>query len=368
MKQFTSFVKKEFLHVLRDPRTLLVLFGMPVAQILIFGFALSGDISDAPVMIVDQAHDPYSRRLISEIDASSYFSVMPVLSSPRQIAPEFKKGAARIALVISADFARRLHHPDGASLQLITDATDPNYATTLENYLSAVFGDFRSRIDRAEPAPYQINTRERMLYNPGLRKQPSLVPGIISLILMLICVMMTAVSIVREKETGTLELLLVSPFKPSLIIVAKTIPFLLLSLVNMVSILILSIWMLHVPVKGSLALLLAESLLFIITCLSLGILISVKVATQQVALLISLLAMLLPTILFSGFLFPIANMPAILRAFTDLVPSKWYYLITQSIMVKGLGWGAVWKQTLVLSVMAAFFVFVSLKNFKTRLQ
>jgi ABC-2 type transport system permease protein len=206
-----------------------------------------------------------------------------------------------------------------------------------------------------------------MLYNPQLRGAPNYVPGVMALVLMLVCVMMTAVSIVREKETGTLEVLLVSPFRPVLVIVAKTIPYLLLSLVNVCSILALSVWVLDVPVQGSIWLLFAESTLFIITCLTLGIFISVQTNSQQVAMLISLMGMLLPTILFSGFMFPIENMPRALQVISNIVPAKWYYIIVKSIMIKGLGFTSLWRETLILAGMTLALLVISLKRFNIRL-
>jgi ABC-2 type transport system permease protein len=206
-----------------------------------------------------------------------------------------------------------------------------------------------------------------MLYNPQLKGAHNFVPGVMALVLMLVCVMMTAVSIVKEKETGTMEILLVSPFKPILVILSKAIPYLLLSLVNVTSILLLSVFLLDVPVHGSIVLLFAESTLFIITCLTLGIFISVKTDSQQTAMLISLMGMLLPTILFSGFMFPIENMPVPLQIITNIVPAKWYYIIVKSIMIKGLGIASIWKETLILAGITVFLLFISLKNFKIRL-
>lgn len=367
MKQFITFVRKEFAHVLRDHKTLLVLFGMPVAQILIFGFALSGEIRNSPILILDEARDEASRQLVEKISASRYFRIAENLSRPVQVEDAFRQSRARIALVIPPDFGADLQHEEETTLQLLTDASDPNYASSLIHNAEAIIRDYQQQLGGGAILPYTIVPEVRMLYNPQLKKEPNLVPGVIALILMLVCVMMTSVSIVREKENGTMEVLLVSPFKPVLVVLSKAIPYLLLSLVNIASILLLSVFALHVTVQGSLVLFFAESTLFIVTCLTLGILISVKVRTQQVALLVSLLGMLLPTILFSGFLFPIANMPPILQWLSNIVPSKWYYIIIRTIMVKGLGFTAVWKETLILLGMTLFFLGVSLKTFKTRL-
>lgn len=367
MNQFITFVRKEFAHVIRDRKTLLVLFGMPVAQILIFGFALSGEIKDSKIIVVDNARDPVSRKLVAKVAASRYFRIKKGVNRAGEIEAAFKRGDARIALVIPDRFGHDLHHQHEAEIQLLTDASDPNYATLLVNYASAIIRDYSAGINGTSGTPYTIVPEIRMLYNPQLKKEPNLVPGVIALILMLVCVMMTSVSIVREKETGTMEVLLVSPFRPALVILAKTVPYLILSLINITSILLLSVYALQLPVNGSLLLLFGESTLFIITCLALGILISVRVESQQVALLISLIGMLLPTILFSGFLFPIANMPRILQLVSNLIPSKWYYIIVKTIMVKGLGFQAVWKETLILTGMTLFFLVISLKNFKIRL-
>jgi ABC-2 type transport system permease protein len=207
-----------------------------------------------------------------------------------------------------------------------------------------------------------------MLYNPQLKGAPNFVPGVMALVLMLVCVLMTAISIVKEKETGTMEILLVSPFKPVLVILAKAVPYLLLSLINLASILLLSVYVLGVPINGSLLLLLAESTLFIITCLTLGIFISIKTNTQQAAMLVSLMGMLLPTVLFSGFMFPIENMPVPLQLLSNIVPSKWYYIIVKSIMIKGVGISIIWKETLILAGITLFLFLLSLKSFKIRMQ
>jgi ABC-2 type transport system permease protein len=252
-------------------------------------------------------------------------------------------------------------------LQIIADASDPNQANTITNYLNAIVRDFAANEGGTQRKSYQIIPETRMLYNPQLKGAPNYVPGVMALVLMLVCVMMTAVSIVREKEMGTMEILLVSPFKPILVIIAKAVPYLLLSLVNVVTILLLSVFVLDLPIKGSLLLLLAESTLFIITNLTLGIFISVRTSSQQVAMLISLMGMMLPTIMFSGFMFPIENMPVPLQVISNIIPAKWYYSIVKSIMIKGLGFSFIWKQTLILLGITSVLLFISLKSFKTRL-
>ena len=366
-QQFLTFVKKEFAHVLRDRRTLLILFGLPVVQILIFGFALSNEVKNSRLLVVDYAKDDASRAIISRLVASKYFDLTQTLSSAAEIEEEFRAGRAQVAVVFPSRFGSDLLHFNQASLQVIADASDPNTANTLTNYLTNIVMDYQAAELPGAPPQRQIGTQVRMLYNPQLKGAHNFVPGVMALVLMLVCVMMTAVSIVREKELGTMEILLVSPFKPELVILAKAVPYLILSLLNVASILLLSVFVLHLPVKGSVALLFAESTLFIITSLSLGLFISVRARTQETAMLVSMMGMLLPTLLFSGFMFPIENMPLVLQYISNAVPAKWYYIIVQSIMIKGLGFEAIWKETLILLGITLFFLVVSFKKFNIRL-
>ena len=367
MKQFITFLKKEFAHVLRDRKTLLILFGMPIAQILIFGFALTNEVKNANIVVVDYARDESSQKLLSKIEASQYFEIERMVLSANQIERAFQAGKIKLALVIPANFDNDLAHQKAAQIQVITDASDPNTANTLTNYISAIVQDYQQELTNNAGIPYRITPETRMLYNPQLKGVYNFVPGVMALVLMLVCVMMTAVSIVREKEMGTMEILLVSPFKPLMVVVSKAIPYLLLSLINVAIILLLSVFVLDLPINGNILLLFAESTLFIITCLTIGIFISVKTASQQVAMLISLMGMMLPTILFSGFMFPIENMPMALQVISNVVPAKWFYIIVKSIMIKGLGFSGIWKETLILAGMTIFLLIVSLKTFKIRL-
>ena len=250
---------------------------------------------------------------------------------------------------------------------MIADASDPNTANVLTNYASAIINDYLQRINNNQAIPYSIQPQVRMLYNPELKGAYSFVPGVMALVFMLVCAMMTSIAIVREKEMGTMEVILVSPLKPFRIIIAKTIPYLLVSMINIACILLMSVYILDVPIVGNLGLLIGESILFTITALSIGIMISNFAKTQQTAMFTSMMALFLPTLLFSGFLFPIENMPIPLQVISNVVPSKWYYFIVKSIMIKGLGLAAVWKQTLILLGMTVVFLSISIRNFKIRL-
>lgn len=367
MKQFINFVKKEFAHVWRDKKTLLILFGMPVIQILIFGFALTNEVKNSKIVVMDQARDLASQQIITKIAASRYFDIESQVFNNAQMEAAFRKGEIRMAVVFPAGFNEALLHQRKAQIQILADASDPNTASMLSNYVSSIVQDYQRSIDETAAVPYRIVPEVRMLYNPQLKGAPNFVPGVMALVLMLVCVMMTAISIVKEKETGTMEILLVSPFRPILVILSKAVPYLMLSLINVASILLLSVYVLDLPVNGSVWLLFAESTLFIITCLSLGIFISVKTDSQQLAMLISLMGMFLPTVLFSGFMFPIENMPYPLQLISNIVPAKWFYIIVKSIMIKGLGFSAIWKETLILTAITLVLLLVSLKSFKIRL-
>jgi ABC-2 type transport system permease protein len=365
--QFFAFVKKEFFHILRDKRTLFILFGMPVVQIIIFGFALTNEVKNSKIAVFDNAKDAASVSLIQQIEASRYFEVEKNITGYKDIDAAFKEGKIKLAIVLPQRFNEDLLHFNKVQVQLIADASDPNVANTLTNYASAVILDYQNRITNDRKLPYTINTEMRMLYNPQLKGAYNFVPGVMAMVLMLVCAMMTAITIVREKETGTMEVLLVSPVKPLLIIIAKAVPYLLLSMVNIASILLLSVFVLDVPIQGNLALLIFESILFTLTSLALGLLISTAAATQQTAMFISLVGIFLPTIMLSGFMFPVENMPLPLQIISNAVPAKWYYYVVKEVMIKGLGIGAVWKETVILAGMMIFLMGVSIKKFKIRL-
>jgi ABC-2 type transport system permease protein len=368
MKQFLSFVKKEFRHVLRDRRVLLILFGMPVVQVLLFGFALSNEIKNTKIVIVDYAKDYASQQITTKIAASHYFDIEKNLLSHDQLLSAFKKGKIREAVIFPANFAKDLSHKSGAQIQIISDASDLNTSNQIIGYLTNIILNYQAEQNKLQKIPIQIIPETTMLYNPELKGAPNFVPGVMAMVLLLVCVMMTAVAIVKEKETGTMEVLLVSPMKPWTIIVSKAAPYLILSLVDLISILVLSVYVLDVPVAGNIFLLLAESTLFIITCLMLGILISIGTASQQIAMLISLVGMMMPAMMLSGFMFPVENMPYALQIISSIIPSKWYYIIVKNVMIKGAGFSAVWKETLVLVGITLLLFFVSLKKFKIRLQ
>jgi|SRR5579859_5246106 len=367
MRQFLTFVRKEFYHVFRDKRTLLILFGLPIAQILLFGFALTTEIKNARIVIMDYAKDDASRQIITRVSASPYFTVEKSIQSYTELYKAFQQGKIRCALVFPPEFDKDLTHTNKAQVQVIADASDPNTAKTLTNYLSTIITAYQDELNATSSIPYTIKPETRMLYNPDLNGSMNFVPGVIALVMMIVCTTLTSVSIVKEKEMGTMEILLVSPFKPIYVILSKAVPYLALSLLNFIVILLLSEFVLGVHIQGNLILLFAESTLFIISCLSFGLLISSFTNSQQAAMLISMMGMMLPTILLTGFLFPLENMPVPLQIISNILPAKWYYAIIKAIMLKGLGFSVIWKETLILIGMTLLLLTVSLKSFKIRL-
>lgn len=346
----------------------MILFGMPVAQILLFGFALSNEVKNADLAVWNQSGDAYSERLVQALVASQYFSFNRRIEHQSELEAAFRSGEVDLILIIPPQVEESLIHGQQAQVQLIADASNPNIATTLVNYASAIIADHAGSIQRvAMRPPYQIGVETRMLYNPQQNDAYNFVPGVMAMVLMLVSAMMTSIAIVREKEMGTMEVLLVSPMKPIQIILAKAVPYLALSLVNVASILLLSVFVMDVPINGSLLLLILEASLFILTSLALGLLISSVTDSQRTAMLISMMALMLPTILFSGFMFPIENMPVPLQVISNAIPSKWFYYIVKGVMIKGLGFFGVWKETLILGGMTLFLLTVSIAKFKIRL-
>ncbi len=364
-----AFVKKEFFHIFRDYRTMVILFGIPVVQVLLFGFAITNDIKDARIAILDYSKDEVTREITNKLVSSNYFLLVDNLESDKQVESEFRKGKIKQVVVFEQGFAKKLEKEGKANVQIILDASEPNTANMLNAYTSGIINSYSlQKIRESSGIPMSISIEPKMLFNPEQKSVYMFVPGVIALLLMLVSAMMTSISITREKELGTMEALLVSPLKPIQIIIGKVTPYVFLSFVNLVVILLLGFFVFDMPVNGSLILLLLESLLFIVMALGLGILISIISKTQQQAMMMSMFALMLPTILLSGFIFPIENMPVPLQWLSHLMPPRWFIIIIKNIMLKGVGIGYFWKETLILVFMTIFFIGMSVKKFKIRLE
>lgn len=380
-KRFMSFVGKEFNHILRDTRTLMVLIVMPVVMIVLFGFALSTEIKDVKVAVYDPSRDAATSRLVSQIDASEYFTVTAFLDGEDGVLDAFRSNSADIALVFEDNFYHRAVHDGDGSLQIIVDGSNTNIGSMAVFYVSSIVSSFQKELAQEAAlnqsaeggssvdsvSPVTISTSTRMMYNPQMKSAFNFVPGVMGMILMLVCAMMTSVSIVREKERGTMEVLLVSPVKPFSVILAKAIPYFVVSAFILLIVLCLSVFLIKVPISGSLMWVVLVSLLFILVSLSIGILISTLVSKQEVAILISGMVLMLPTMLLSGMLFPIESMPKVLQWVSYCVPAKWYIDSIKVMMIQGLGIRYCLDAVLILCGFLTVITGLSVFKFKDRL-
>jgi len=367
MKKFTGFFIKEVLHLIRDYRTMMILIGMPVIQIILFGFAIRNELNSVNIGILDKSKDEITTELTSKILSSEYFILKEYFTDERQIDTSFKKGHIKEVIIFESGFAEKLKKEGRAEVQIITDASEPNMANLALSYTTSIIQNYSMTLSKGKDQPLIISPEIKMLYNEELKSVFMFVPGIMATLLMLISAMMTSITITKEKEFGTMEVLLASPLKPYQIIFGKVAPYLLLSLVNLALILWISTSVFGMPVRGSYLLLIAECSLFITTALSLGILISTVTSSMQVAMMISLVGLMMPTVLLSGFIFPIENMPWPLQWISHILPAKWFVIIIKNIMLKGTGFSYVYKETAVLVLMTVFLLGLSIKKFKTRL-
>ncbi|HYC31148.1 MAG TPA: ABC transporter permease [Gemmatimonadales bacterium] len=347
MKAFLGFVRKETLHLLRDRQTLAILILFPVVQVLIFGFAVRTDVRDIAIAIVDPTPDVATRELRERIAASDRFRVASVQASTASLEPLFRRGLVRQALVLPPDVERRLGRGDSLAVLLVTDGSDPNTGGIMQGYATAIVDRwYRDAVPVG--AGLRIEPRTRMRYNPTLESAHLFVPGLVAFVLTIVSALMTAISITREKEMGTMEMLLVSPIRPRAIVLGKVIPYIVLGFVSVVLVLVAARSVFGVPLRGSLALLLAESGLYIVTALALGIVISTKAPNQRTAMIAALAGLMMPTLLLSGFIFPLDSLPKVLQYLSYAVPARWFLTIVRGIMIKGAGLATLWQETLIL--------------------
>ena len=367
MREFGAFVKKEFYHILRDKRTMLIVLVMPIVLIILFGFALSTEVRNDNIAILSPSSDPTVRQIAERLDASEYFTVTQWLDRPEEIDEVMKSGEVQLVVAFGQNFSGGMLSPDGSQMQLIVDASDANMAQSYTSYASGIIAAFGNEM-ASGGTESGILTQVQFLYNPQMKSAYNFVPGIMGLIMMLICAMMTSISIVREKETGTMEVLLVSPVRPIYIVVSKMVPYFVLSCINLATILLLSVFVLGVPVAGSLAALWLVSLIYIIANLSLGLLISTMAQQQVIALMFSGLLLMMPTMLLSGMVFPIESMPWPLRGISCILPARWYITAVRKLMIQGLPMIYAWKEIVILASMAVVLIGASLKKLNNRLE
>jgi drug efflux transport system permease protein len=364
LRTFVAIARKEMYHILRDTRTLIILFGMPVALVIIFGYTISNEFKNASISVIDQSKDDLSQSFIEHLTSSGHFNLVNAGNKIEDLEHAFKSGAIKMGVIIPPEFQTQYYRDKSATIQIITDATEPNYAATINNYAIRIINTFNKADQSSTTAPYRIDIKTRMFYNPELTGAYNFIPGVAALILMLVSAMMTSLTIAKEKETGTMDLLLVSPLPPLLIILGKVAPYIVLSFIDAIIVFAMGYYIFDVPILGSLPLLLLMSLLYLVVALSLGVFISTKSATQQTAMMASLFALLLPTMLLSGFIFPIASMPVFLQYISKIIPAKYFIEIEKAIMLKGAGWEVIQLSAMVLVIMLFVLLLAAWKNFK----
>ena len=351
MKQFISFVIKETRHILRDKRTMLILFGMPVVMMLIFGFAITTDVKNVRTVVVTSQMDLQTQRAVERLSQSEYFTITQTVNTPKDAELLIRNQKADMAIVFAPDFASK-HR----GIQIIVDGADPNMAQQWTNYATNVITNMPGGVVNA-----------KLLYNPQMRSAYNFVPAILGMLLMLVCAMMTSISIVREKERGTMELLLVSPVRPLMIMIAKVVPYLVLAFAILTTILLMARYVLDVPLAGSIVWIYVISTIYIILALSLGLLISTIATTQLMALLLSAMVLLMPIVMLSGMIFPVESMPEVLQWIAALVPPRYYIQAMRKLMIMGVDISNVVREISILSAMALFLLIVALAKFKKRL-
>ena len=355
MKQFVSFVIKEAKHILRDKRTMLILFGMPVVMMLLFGFAITTDVKNVRTVVVTSQMDTQTQQVVERLSQSEYFTITSTVHTPQEAERLIRSQQADLAVVFASDFASKKN-----GLQLIVDGSDPNMAQQWTNY---------ARQTILSPlTPHHSPLSTKLLYNPQMKSAYNFVPAIMGMLLMLICAMMTSISIVREKERGTMEVLLVSPVRPLMVIIAKAVPYLVLAFVILIVILLMARYVLGVPLVGSLFWIIVVSIIYILLALSLGLLISNVAQTQLVALLLSAMVLLMPVVMLSGMMFPVESMPQILQWIAAVIPPRYYIDAMRKLMIMGVGIGEVMKEVTILVAMTALLLTIALKKFNVRLE
>ena len=373
MTALVGLLRKEVYHILRDRRTLVVILALPIMQVVLFGYAIRTDVDRVRLAVVDPSPDPVTLALRARFDAAGLFRTVAVLPNAEALESLFRRGAVQGAVSFEPRFAERLGRGEPAQLLVIGDATEPNTGAIVQAYAAAVVQQYAQELAGSSTTlgpgkSVRIVPTVRMRFNPTRRSSNLFVPGLMAFVLTIISSLMTAISLTREKETGTLEALLVSPLRPWQIIVGKVAPYVVVGFISVIGVIAEARLVFGVPLRGSPVLLLVEGLLFILVSLSLGILISARTSSQRVAMLGALVGTMLPTMLLSGFIFPIESMPLPLRALSFVVPARWFVLVARSIMLKGTGLGYLWQETLVLAAMAVALLAASTRAFHERLE
>jgi len=361
-----SIIRKEFIHIWKDPQTLLIIFIFPIVMLFMYGYAITMEMRNIPTVINDLSRTSDSRHLIDKIGASKFFKVELRSVVERDVDKIFQNKIAKCIVVIPRDYSKTIQNEQQTNIQVLIDASDPNAANYINSYLNAILYNLNKELNHGLPVPFK--NEPRFLYNPELKSVNFFVPGLIAIIILLVSALLTSITIVREKETGTMEQILVSPVKPLQIIIGKVIPYLLIGLFSALIIFLLGVFWFKVPMHGSFIAILLMMILYIFTGLSIGLVISTVTRTQQTAMIMALMITMLPTIMLSGFMFPRESMPYVFRIISQVIPATHFIHIIRGIMLKGNGLADLLKQVLFLTGLSGVFIFISVKKFKSKLE
>ncbi len=375
-------VRKEFIQVFRDKRARILLFLPPLIQLMIFGYAVNMDITNIRLGIMDLSHSQQSRELIASFMASKYFRIVRMIEHEKQIRELLDHGAVQGVLKINRDFAKKVKREEDTAVQLILDGTDSNTAHLIAQYVASIVRQYsrglvRDRIDRQLSRQLmagnadelrgvgEVVLQQRAWFNPNLVSRLFFVPGVIAMIVMLVITLLTAMAIVREKEIGTLEQLMVSPIRPRELILGKSIPFILVGYADMILITVVAIHWFHIPIRGSFPLLFLATSVYLLSALGFGLFISTISQTQQQAMMTNFF-FFLPMVLLSGFVFPIANMPRVIQVITYANPIRYFLVIIRGIFLKGIGINVLWHQLVALAIIGTTLLTLSSLRFRKR--
>ncbi|MCL2041915.1 MAG: ABC transporter permease [Bacteroidales bacterium] len=362
MEGFKAVLIKEFRHIFRDVRTLVMVFAIPIVMVILFGYAISNEIKNTKIAILDKSHDPLSEKLIKKVISTNYFQNINTLSNDKEIEPTFKEGKIRLALIIPEGFEESFYRERHAVIQLVADAADLNNTLTLTSYMQTIINDFQLEQNRLFPHIQPFDITVKMEYNPEMKSVFMFIPGNIAMVMVIVTALMTSITLSREKESGSMRMLMITPIRPVYIVLGKIIPYMLISFCSAIVILLMAYFVFQMPVVGNIFLLLLICLTFMCTASAFGILISTVAPTQQVAMIGTMMGLFLPTMLLSGFIFPIENMPWILQILSNIVPPKWFIIAVKDVMIKGCGFFEVWRPFCILLGMNVLLIGVSLRR------
>jgi len=374
MQAILHIIRKEFLQLKRDPRLLPIIFIAPVFQLLLLGYAANLDVKNIRMVICDLDKSVMSRELVSEFKQSGYFVPVSTISDPRKIDPYLDYGRASMALVIPENFAERIQAGKSSQLQIIVDGAEAAFASSSLQYASIIISRYSQGIvlqilKKTRGAGFSIprvNPEIRLWYNPELKSRNFFIPGVLSLLLMVMTMLLTSLAIVKEKEMGTMEQLIVTPIKPYTLIIGKLAPFVIIAIIDTILVLVVAGFWFRVPIKGSILLLFGLTIIFLMTTLGLGLFISTVSKTQQQAMMTAMVFVMQPMIMLSGFVFPIENMPRAIQLLTYLLPLRYFIVIIRGIFLKGVGFYELWDQALVLLLFGIGILSLSVFRFRKK--